>query len=72
MSATYTFAVTGMHCGSCSGLIDDEVGDLAGVESSTTSVEAGTTTVVVDESVVRPEDVVAAITSAGDFTATPA
>jgi cation transport ATPase len=36
-TATYTFRVEGMHCGSCALLIDDALEDLPGVRSTLTS-----------------------------------
>lgn len=69
---TVTFVVTGMHCGSCSGLIDDELGDLAGVIESATDAGAGRSVVTFDPEVVSADVIAATITAAGDFTATVA
>ncbi len=63
--ATYTFAVTGMHCASCGILTDDTVEDVDGVRSLTTSLRAGRATVKLDPARCGPTDVVAAITAAG-------
>jgi Cu+-exporting ATPase len=43
-----TFAVGGMHCGSCGMLIDDTLADLDGVLTSTTSFRTRTSVVEVD------------------------
>lgn len=49
---TFTFAVTGMHCGSCGILIDETLEDeVAGVQRSETSVRTGRTIVTADDSV---------------------
>ncbi len=40
-TATYTFRVEGMHCGSCALLIDDALEDLPGVRSTLTSDGVG-------------------------------
>lgn len=63
--ATYTFAVEGMHCGSCSLLIDDVLEDLPGVLSTSTSRKAGRTVVEADPAGCTPEQVTAAIAEAG-------
>jgi copper chaperone len=62
---TYTFAVAGMHCGSCGLLIDETLeDDLPGVTRSETSVRARRTTVRAD-STVTPQQIIAAIGDAG-------
>ncbi|MFI5618657.1 cation transporter [Streptomyces sp. NPDC051567] len=63
------FAVTGMHCGSCGLLIDDEVEEVPGVVSCTTDVRKGRTVVECDGPV-DPAAVVAAVAEAG-YTARP-
>ncbi|MEV4646371.1 heavy metal-associated domain-containing protein [Saccharopolyspora sp. NPDC049357] len=60
-----TFRVTGMHCGSCSLLIDDALEDLPGVHSTTTSVKTGRSVVELDLSRSSTADVIAAIAEAG-------
>lgn len=72
MPTTYTFTVQGMHCNSCSMLIDDELEDLPGVTRSTTSVRKATTVVEVDPTTVTAADIMAAIARVGDYTATQA
>lgn len=61
---TFTFAVTGMHCGSCGMLIDEALEDLAGVRRAQTSLRAGRTTVEADVGV-TVEAVAAAIAQLG-------
>jgi len=61
----YTFAVAGMHCGSCPLLIDETLEDLDGVARSTTSLRAGRSTVEVDPRRCQPDQVIAAIAEAG-------
>ena len=63
MSST-TLTVTGMHCGSCGLLIDEVMEDLPGVQSSTTDVKAGRTTVEHDDTV-GVDAMLAAVTGAG-------
>lgn len=63
--ATVELVTTGMHCGSCAMLIDMTVGDLPGVESSTTSHAAGTTVVVFDDEVTSVDVIVESIRSVG-------
>jgi copper chaperone len=62
---TLTFAVEGMHCGSCGLLIDDVLADLPGVIDTRTSVKDGRSMVQVDPARTTSEDVVAAIAEAG-------
>ncbi|MEX5632922.1 MULTISPECIES: heavy-metal-associated domain-containing protein [Parafrankia] len=62
---THTFRVEGMHCGSCSLLIDDALEDLPGVRSTRTTLRQGRTTVELDLSQNRPQDVVRVIEDLG-------
>lgn len=62
---TRRFETTGMHCPSCSMLIQMDVGDLAGVESVSADHRAGNTTVTYDDERVGPGDIVDAIMKAG-------
>ena len=55
----------GMHCSSCSMLIDMTVGDLPGVSSAKADYAKGTTHVEFDPSVISVKEIVAAITAAG-------
>ncbi len=62
---TVRFATTGMHCGSCSMLIDMTLGDLDGVTESKSDHASGETVVTFDDAVLSPEDVIGAIRSIG-------
>jgi copper chaperone len=64
-SRTYTFTVTGMHCGSCAILIDETLEQTAGVHRAQTSVRAGRTVVDADPAVADPDTVAAVITGLG-------
>jgi copper chaperone CopZ len=56
---------TGMHCRSCSMLVDMTVGDLDGVEHVQTDYVSGQTDVRFEPGKVTVNDIVAAIRSAG-------
>ena len=62
---TRRFSTRGMHCRSCSMLIEMDVGDLPGVESVTSDHARGLTEVSYDEATIGPEQIVRAITKAG-------
>lgn len=62
---THTFRVEGMHCGSCSLLIDDALEDLPGVRSTQTALKQARTTVELDLSQNSPQDVVKVIEELG-------
>lgn len=62
---TRRFATNGMHCRSCSMLIEMDVGDLPGVQSVTSDHARGLTEVTYDEAATGPEQIVSAITKAG-------
>lgn len=62
---TLVFRVDGMHCGSCSVLIDETVADLPGVRDVTTSIRKGRSTVELDPTRCRPDDVINAIAELG-------
>ncbi len=62
---TARFITTGMHCPSCSMLIQMTLEDLDGVVSARADHAAGTTEVVYDPSRTTPEGIVAEITKAG-------
>ena len=68
---TRAWRVTGMHCTSCSILIDEAVEELDGVASSTTSLKKKLTTVTLDPNRCDPDQVAEAIRAAG-YHATPA
>ena len=65
MPTTHTFRVDGMHCASCSMLIDETLEDLPGVTASNTSVKNRRTTVELDTQATTPQQVAAAITKLG-------
>jgi copper chaperone len=62
---TITFKTTGMHCPSCSMLVELNVSDLTGVESVKASHVDGTTVVTFDETVLDAERIEAEIREAG-------
>ncbi|CAI7977347.1 MULTISPECIES: heavy-metal-associated domain-containing protein [Parafrankia] len=64
-ATTHTFRVEGMHCASCSLLIDDALEDLPGVRSTRTTLKQGRTTVELDLSRNSPRDVVRVIEELG-------
>jgi len=68
---TMTWQVSGMRCSSCSILIDENVEDLEGVTSSSTSLKKEVTTVTFDTSRCDPAQIAAAIIGAG-YQAAPA
>ncbi len=63
---------TGMHCPSCSKLVQMEVGDLDGVASVTADHEAGVTHVEFDPAKVTVAQIVEAIKKAGYGAEVPA
>lgn len=65
-----SFTVDGMHCASCTLLIDEVLEDLDGVRRSTTSLRRRRTVVEYDATTCTPEAVVAAIAEAG-YTSAP-
>lgn len=56
---------SGMHCSSCSMLIDMEVGDLAGVSEVRTDHADGSTVVTFDDTVVTLDTIIATIRATG-------
>lgn len=62
---TARFLTSGMHCSSCSMLVDITLADLPGVLESKTDHATGVSQVTFDTSVVSADDVVGAIRSAG-------
>jgi copper chaperone len=59
------FATSGMHCTSCSLLVDLTLSEIDGVLESTTDHVNGLSVVTYEDSVVTPEQIIAAIQSAG-------
>lgn len=62
---TLTWQVTGMHCSSCSILIDESVEEIDGVASSSTSLKTKLTTVTFDSTRCEPVQITATIVEAG-------
>jgi copper chaperone len=62
---TVEFRVEGMHCGSCSMLIDDTLEDLPGVKYSHTELKAARSTVTLDNTLTDAKQVIDAITTLG-------
>lgn len=69
MTTTHVFAVEGMHCASCTLLIDETLEDLPGVGHSRTELKAKRVTVELDPDTTSPEQVADAIAGLG-YTAT--
>lgn len=61
---TITLEIEGMHCASCSLLVDDCMEDVAGVVSSRTSLKTKQCVAVVEDSVTI-DDLLAAVVEAG-------
>jgi copper chaperone CopZ len=64
-TVTRRFETTGMHCPSCSMLIQMDVADLPGVSDVSSDHRTGMTEVTFDDAVTSPEGVIAAIVKAG-------
>jgi copper chaperone CopZ len=62
---TTTFKTSGMHCPSCSMLIEMNVSDLPGIESVKASHADGLTTVTYDPNTIDAEKIAAEIRTAG-------
>ena len=62
---TRQFVTTGMHCPSCSMLIQMDLSDLDGVQAVAVDHRSGLSEVTFDDTVVDPEAIVAAIVRAG-------
>lgn len=63
--ASVDLTTTGMHCGSCSMLVQMTLEDLPGVESATVDHASGATHVEYDPAVVDVDGLLAAIAGAG-------
>ena len=68
--ATVELEVSGMHCASCSALIEEVLAEEPAVERASVDLGTGRGTVTFDPSAMTVDDVVAAVASAG-YTATP-
>jgi copper chaperone CopZ len=64
-TVTRRFVTTGLHCPSCSALIEMEVAAIAGVESVRSDHRTAITEVTYDAALVRPQQIVEAVTAAG-------
>ncbi|MDO8847742.1 MAG: heavy-metal-associated domain-containing protein [Coriobacteriia bacterium] len=62
---TRQFITTGMHCPSCSMLIQMDLSDLDGVQTVTVDHRSALSEVTFDDTIVGPEEIVAAIVRAG-------
>ena len=62
---TSRFALTGLHCPSCSMLIQMEVGDLPGVSEVTADHRSAVAEVTYDPDATSPDDIVNAVLKAG-------
>ncbi len=62
---TNRFRTTGMHCPSCSMLIQMDISELPGVTEVTSDHRTGLTEVTYDSSLASPEGIAAAIIKAG-------
>lgn len=69
-NVTRRFNTTGLHCPSCSMLVQMSVGDLDGVQCVQTDHRSGITEVVYDPALVTDEAIIAEIVKAG-YGATP-
>ncbi|MGB4442560.1 MAG: heavy-metal-associated domain-containing protein [Coriobacteriia bacterium] len=64
-TVTRQFITTGMHCPSCSMLVQMDVADLEGVTSVTSDHRTAMTEVTYDDDVTGPDDIIGAIVKAG-------
>ena len=62
---TQRFVTTGMHCPSCSMLIQMDLGDLDGVSEVSSDHRTGITEVTYDDEVTGPDQIVATVVKAG-------
>lgn len=62
---TVRLSTAGMHCGSCTMLIDMTLSDLPGVHEAATQLASGITTVTYDPSVTTEAELIAAVHSVG-------
>ena len=64
-TARVRLTTTGMHCRSCSMLVDMTLQDLDGVSEAQTDLTSGTTEVSFDASIVSVDDLIGAIRAVG-------
>jgi copper ion binding protein len=62
---TKHLTTTGMHCRSCSMLVDMTVGELEGVSEVRTELDTGDTVVTFDDAAISIDDIIEAIRGAG-------
>ena len=62
---TYTFGIAGMHCSSCTILIDETVEALPGVVQATTHLRRGSCVVELDPARIKPKQIAKAINKLG-------
>jgi copper chaperone len=67
---TTELAVTGMHCGSCSALIQESLADTTGVIRAEVDLESGRAVVAFDPSQVDTDRLLSVVSEAG-YRATP-
>ena len=60
-----TFKITGMSCAACSATVERTVRRLEGVRKADVNLLGGSMAAEFDENVIKPEDIVAAVVSAG-------
>lgn len=65
MAETVKFKTSGMHCNSCSMLIQMNVGDLNGVASVKADFASGMTEVAYDPAVITPDEICQEIRNSG-------
>ena len=65
MEKKITLKTKGMHCTSCENLIEDVVGELAGVKKVKSRRATESTVIVYDDAKVKPETIKAAIAGLG-------
>jgi copper chaperone CopZ len=64
-SVRLTFHIEGMHCASCTLLIDEALEELVGVRRSTTKLRKRRTVVDIDPAICAPDDIVVTIADVG-------
>lgn len=64
-TGTYTFGIAGMHCSSCTILIDETIEALPGVAHATTHLRRGNCVVEADPSRINPKQIAKAIKKLG-------
>lgn len=63
--STLNFKTTGLHCSSCSMLVEMTLGDITGVDSVSCAHATGLTAVTYDPAVVSPDSIFEAVRSTG-------